>query len=131
MKFIKTFAILAILFAANTLTAQAVASKWPAMKSFEEVITRINNGVEQNNLGVISSFTGTLQSFSQRLTTEEIPTAYKNNQKLQAAITKMQGQTNKLNELVIAKAPEASLKTAYLETYATFEQVRKHLKETK
>ncbi len=130
MKLIKSIAIVALLFAANTLSAQSAASKWPAMKTYEEVITRINNGVEQGNQHVITGFTNTLNYASGRLTTD-VPAEFKSNAKLMTAVAKMQSQTQKLNDLVASKAPDATLKPVFLETYGMFQEVLGHMTSKK
>ena len=122
MKAIKTLAILAILFTANMMSAQSVTSKWPALKTYEDVITRIDNGVQQGNQESISAFTGTLQSFSQQLTATPIPAQF-NNLQMKEAVIKLQQLTTKLNNLVEKKATNDTLKPVYLETYAAFKLV--------
>ncbi|HEX8562917.1 MAG TPA: hypothetical protein VF676_08055 [Flavobacterium sp.] len=129
MKLLKTFALFALIFAANSLSAQSVTSKWPAMKTYDDVITRINNGVVQGNPNVITNFTKTLAHFSQELTAKEIPAEYKT-KKIQDAVAKLQKQTQQLDEMVAAKNPDATLKPVFLETYATFQQITQYMGES-
>lgn len=126
MKFIKSVAIVALIFAANTLSAQSVSSKWPAMKTYEEVITRINNGVEQGNQHVITAFATTLNNASDKLSVD-VPAEFKSNSNLMAVVGKMQTQSQKLNELVASKATDAKLKPVFQETYASFQEALRYM----
>ena len=122
MKIIKAFAILALLFSANVMSAQSVAGKWPALKTYDEVISRINNGVEQNNIEAIRAFSSTLESFSQRLTATEIPSSF-NKPAIKTSVTTLQNKTKTLNDLVAAKGSDANLKAAFMDAYGQYQQV--------
>lgn len=131
MKLIKTFAIAALIFvASNTLSAQTVSSKWPALNTYEQVITRINNGVEHANPNVISGFAGTLNHFAQELTATAIPNAFKTSQ-IQEAVAKLQAQSLKLSTMVDGKQSDAALKPVFLETYATYQQLLGYMSKVK
>jgi hypothetical protein len=130
MKSIKALVIIALVFATNIITAQSVAAKWPAMQTYETVITRINNGVEQNNESVIKSFTGTLFHFSQELTTSTVPTEFKT-AKITEAVVKLQNQTKKLNDMVAGGSTDASMRPVFKETYSLFQDVLKMMTNVK
>ena len=130
MKILKTFAILTLLFTATTLTAQSAKIAWPAMDSYDQVINRINTGVEQGNDASIASFAGTLYNFSERLISKGVPTQY-DSKKIRDGVAQLQAQTKKLNDLVLAKSPNASLKPIFLETYMQFRQVQNLIQNAK
>ncbi len=122
MKLIKTFALFTFLFVATSITAQNSTAKWPAMKSYEEVVTRINNGVSQGNDKVIAGFAQTLQHFSNELTSKPTPAEFRT-KKIKDAITKLQTQTTALSEKAAANADDPNLKPMFLDVFSQYRAV--------
>ena len=119
MKLTKLIAIIALFFAANTMSAQATIDKWAAMKTFHEVMARVYHPVEEGNLEPLKSFAETLDNKAKELSTKEIPAEFKTKQ-LMASVKKLQEQTAMVNKLVKTHAADADLKKAITEAHDTF-----------
>ena len=130
MKLVKTFALLAFLFVATSVSAQNYSAKWPAMKSYEEVVNRINSNVNQGNDQAIAGFAQTLQHFSNELSAKPAPTEF-TTKKIKEAITKLQTQTLALTQKAAANANDPNLKPLFLDVLSQYRIVVNMLQNSK
>ncbi|RZJ28926.1 MAG: hypothetical protein EOO48_08760 [Flavobacterium sp.] len=118
----KLLAIAVLFFASQTISAQTAFDKWPAMKTFHEVMARVYHPVEDGNLGAVKDYAATLDKTAQDLSTKDIPAEFKTKQ-MMAGIAKLQEQTATLKKLVATHASDEDLKTAVTQAHETFHQL--------
>ncbi len=121
MKYIKTLAIVAFVFAANSLSAQAIQG-WPAMKEFHEVMSRSFHPTEQGNFEPLRNFAETLAFKAGELSTKDIPKEYKTKE-LMEKIAKLQAKTQEIAKLVKAKAADQALKQPISDAHDIFHEI--------
>jgi hypothetical protein len=115
MKHMKTFAVIALFFAVNILSAQsapALAKNWNELKNVQEVSWRVNLNLENNNTAAASQFTSVLVDVTQKLVASKIPTAYAATVN-QQALAKLMAKAEELNKNAISKAAAPTLKQSY------------------
>lgn len=118
----KLLAVALLLFAAQTISAQSALDKWPAMKTFHDVMARIYHPAEEGNLTALKDHAETLAMKARELTAKEIPSDIKT-KALMVTIKKLQQQTATLSKMVKANAPDADLKAAITEAHDTFHEI--------
>lgn len=122
MKHIKLFAVLALFFAANTVSAQSALDKWPAMKTFHEVMSRTFHPAEEGNLAPLRNFAETLDNKAKELTIKEVPKEFKT-KPLMSAVKRLQQKTAFVDKLVKSNAADADLKKAITEAHDIFHEI--------
>lgn len=125
MKHIKTFAVIALFFAVNIMSAQAqptTIKSWPELNSVQEVTNRINMNIENNNPNGAFFFTETLMQVTQKLANTPIPAEFKNpaNSK---TVKDMATKAEELNKQSLSKAPQETLKKSFAEFKASLETI--------
>lgn len=119
---IKVFAILAFLFTAHSISAQATMDKWPALKDFHEVISQTFHPAEEGNLQPIKTRSEELYNKSQALLKSDIPADFRTNAIL-ASAEKLQMKSRALNKLVQSKAPDADILKSLTEVHNVFHEI--------
>lgn len=122
MKFIKAFAVLTLFFAANTISAQSSLEKWPAMKTFHEVMSRTFHSSEEGNLEPARNYAETLMNKAMDLSKLEVPKEFKT-KTVMDAITRLQVKTAEINKLVVSKASDEALKKSLSEAHDIFHEI--------
>jgi hypothetical protein len=122
MNHLKTFAAIVVFFSVNMLSAQTALDKWPAMKSFHEVMSRTFHPAEKGNLEPLKNFSETLENSAKSLTTKEVPAEFKT-EKLMASIKRLQGRTTELNKLVKTGASDAELTKTVTEVHDIYHEI--------
>ena len=122
MKLKKLLAIAVFFFAANAASAQSKLDKWPAMKTFHEVMARVYHPVEQNNLEPLKNFAETLDNKAKELSTKEIPADLKTKE-LMAAVKRLQEKTAMVSKLVKTNAADAEIKKAITEAHDSMHEI--------
>ena len=121
MKFIKTIAIVALIFAAGNASAQSVADKWPAMKAFHEVMSRTFHPAEEGNFEPLKTYSESLMNKAMDLT-KEVPAQYKT-KSIMDSVSRLQEKTKEVNKLVVGKGPDSSLLKAITEAHDIFHEI--------
>jgi hypothetical protein len=130
MNHIKTFAAIVLFLTVNTLSAQSALDKWPAMKSFHEVMSRTFHPAEKGNLGPLKNFSETLETAARDLTTKNVPAEFKT-ETLMTAVKRLQGRTKEINKLVKTGASDADLIKAITDAHNIFHEIIGMCKEAK
>ena len=115
----KLLAIAVLFFATQTLSAQTAFDKWPAMKTFHEVMARVYHPVEDGNLAPVKDYAQTLDNTAKDLSVKAIPAEFKT-EAVMNAIARLQQQTAALRKLVATRASDADLKDAITAAHETF-----------
>jgi len=122
MKSIKAFAVIALFFAVNTLSSQSVTDKWPAIKTFHEVMSRSFHPAEEGNLAPLKNFSETLMNKAQELTKSEIPAEFKTKAMLNS-IDRLQRKTVEVHKLVLSQGSDTDLTKAITEAHDIFHEI--------
>ena len=119
MKSIKIIAIIAFFFTAN-LSAQNAA--WPALKTYDDVITRIVAQSQKSDFASVKYYAETLSLKSKALAKAEIPAAY-DNKKVKAQIEKLEVKSGEVYTLASANAANSSILEAVKEAEAIYREI--------
>lgn len=123
MKYIKLFAIAVLFFATQTVSAQANANKWPAMKTFHEVLNRVYKPVQTDgNLASVKAYSETLDREARALSASDVPASIKTKE-LMAAVKVLQENTHTVNKLVKTNGSDEDIKKAINEVNATHNKI--------
>lgn len=122
MKLLKTLAIIVVFFAAGQLSAQSALDKWPAMKTYHEVMARVYHPVEEGNFEPLKAFAQTLADKAMELSTKEVPKEIKT-EALMKTVTKLQLKSQEVNKLVKTGASNEVLKKSITETHDVFHEI--------
>lgn len=122
MRNLKTFAIFALLFIANSMSAQSTFNRWPALKDFHEVMSETFHPAEEGNYFPIKNRSEELITKGTLLLTTDIPAEFRTNTILSSA-ERIQLQSKALNRLVLTRATNAELLKSITELHDTFHEI--------
>ena len=108
MKPLKTFLVLAFIFAANTISAQSTFEKWPAIKEFHGVMSQTFHPAEEGNFAPIKVRSEEMMIKAKLVVQSDIPAAFKT-EAIVAAAGKLETQSAVLNKLVTSGAANEAI----------------------
>ena len=121
MKIIKSLFAFAAFFALNTVSAQSITERWPAMKTYDEIITKSFQTAEKGNLEVIKTNSENLVATAESMVVENMPEEYRNPKVIESLVI-LKRKTKMVNDLVQRKAPDTEIKTALSELHKVFQK---------
>ncbi len=119
---IKSFAIIAFLFIANTTFSQSIFEKWPSMKTFHEVMSQTFHPVEEGDFEPIKTRSEELYQKAEALLKNDIPEEFRTNAILSAA-ERLQLKSKSMHKLVLAKASDEELVKSLTELHNIFHEI--------
>ena len=122
MKQIKAFLIIAFIFAVNTMSAQSVTEKWPAIEAFHEVLSQTFHPAEKGNLAPIKARSEEMMLKAAALLKSDIPEEFRTNQIL-ASAEKLQLKSKKLHQLVTSKASDDDIVKSLTNIHDTYHEI--------
>lgn len=122
MKHVKAFLFLALLFAANTITAQSVTDKWPAMKEFHEVMSQTFHPAEEGNLAPIKARSEEMMKKATAILVLDIPQEFRTEPVL-AAAEQLQLKSKNLHNMVITNASDTAIVKLLTDIHNTFHRI--------
>lgn len=122
MKYVKTLAIAILFLMAVPASAQSTLDKWPAMKTFHEVMSRSFHPVEKGNFEPLKNFSQTLADKAMELSTKEVPREIKT-ERLMETVKRLQVKTQEVNKLVKSNASNEALKKSITEAHNIFHEI--------
>ena len=108
MKLYKLFTALLLVFALNSLSAQAKKEKWPQINAYHEVMSKTFHPAEEGNLEPIKKDAQLLLEKADAITEESIPADLRSPKLLETLVV-LKRETKKVNDLVQEKAPDATI----------------------
>jgi hypothetical protein len=122
MKHVKAFLIIVLVFVANTISAQSVTEKWPAIKTFHEVMSQTFHPAEEGNLAPIKARSEEMALKAEMILKSDIPEEFKTATIL-AAAEKLQLKSKKLHLLITSKADDAAIVKLLTNLHDTFHEI--------
>ena len=122
MNNIKKLAVALLFFAVVPMSAQSAIEKWPAMKTFHSVMSRVYHATEENNFEPLKNFSQTLADKAMDLSTQEVPREIKT-EALMKTVNRLQVKTQEVNKLVKSNASDESLKKAITEAHDILHEI--------
>jgi hypothetical protein len=122
MKFFKSLLVLGLFFVINTVSAQSMAEKWPAIKAFHGVMSQTFHPAEEGNFEPIKKRSQEMVEKAAALSTSDIPSEYKTKAIL-ASIEKLQISTKELNKMVQDKLSDSDLLKKLSLTHDVFHEI--------
>ena len=122
MKHFKLLLIFALVFVANTVSAQSTFDKWPAIKVFHEVMSETFHPAEEGNLAPIKSRSEEMMNKAAQLLKSEIPAEFKTDAIL-ASAEKLQIKSKALNKLVKSNGADAAILKSITDLHDTFHEI--------
>jgi hypothetical protein len=122
MRNLKTFVIFALLFVANTITAQSTFDKWPALKEFHEVMSQTFHPAEEGNFAPIKTRSEEMMSKAAMLLKSDIPEEFRTNSIL-ASSERLQLKSKSLHKLVISNGSDAEILKSITDLHDTFHEI--------
>lgn len=122
MNFIKNLAIAAVLFFANTIVAQSVTEKWPAIKTFHGVMSETFHPAEDGNLVPIKARSQEMVEKAEALLKSDIPAEFKT-PAIMASAERIQIKSKALNKMILAGATDAEIVKKLTDLHETFHEI--------
>lgn len=122
MNFIKTVAIALVLFFANTISAQSVTEKWPAIKTFHGVMSQTFHPAEEGNLAPIKARSLEMVEKAEALLKSDIPAEFKT-PAIMASAERIQIKSKALNKMILAGATDAEIVKKLTDLHETFHEI--------
>ena len=122
MNFIKTVAIALVLFFANTISAQSVTEKWPAIKTFHGVMSQTFHPAEEGNLAPIKARSQEMVEKAEALLKSDIPAEFKT-PAIMASAERIQIKSKALNKMILAGATDAEIVKKLTDLHETFHEI--------
>ncbi|WP_298221793.1 hypothetical protein [Flavobacterium sp.] len=119
---IKSLAIVLFVLAINSVSAQSTMDKWPAIKTFHEVMSQTFHPSEEGNLQPIKTRSEELMNKAVDVLKSDIPADYKTPAIL-ASAEKLQLKAKALHKMVVAKASDADIKKALSDLHDVFHDI--------
>jgi hypothetical protein len=108
MKHLKTFLVLALIFVANSVSAQSTFDKWPAIKEFHEVLSETFHPAEEGKLAPIKARSNELLAKATKVQKTEIPAEFKT-EIITELVNRLQANSKSLNQIVTNKGTDAEI----------------------
>lgn len=122
MKLMKFLFAVAFLFAINNVSAQSVASKWPQLNSFQELLVKTFEPAGEGNFGPIKNSYEYLVEKSEALDVTTMPQDLKNS-KADETVAVLKRQTKLLAELIKTNSPNAEIMRAFQKVNETYDRL--------
>lgn len=122
MKYLKTLAIILLIFSGKTALAQSTFDKWPAIKEFHGVMSQTFHPSEEGDLGPIKERYKELATKAEAVNLGEIPAQFKTKEIL-LATEKLQIKTKALQKKILLKATDAEITTLLAEIHDIFHTI--------
>jgi hypothetical protein len=122
MKTLKFIFVSALLFAIQSLSAQAITDKWKAMNDYHTLLFTSLKSAEVGNFKEIKSNADELLKRADLLEVTTMPQDLRNSQ-VEHAILLLKNQTKLVDDLVKNKAPNAEIMRAFQNLYDIYNRV--------
>lgn len=122
MKIFKSLLVLSLFFVINTISAQSMSEKWPAIKAFHGVMSQTFHPAEEGNLEPIKKRSQEMVDKAAALSTSEIPNEYKTKAIL-ASIEKLQNNTKELHKMIQDKSNDQEIVKKLTLTHDIFHEI--------
>ena len=122
MKHLKTFLVLALIFVANSVSAQSTYDKWPALKEFHEVMSQTFHPAEEGNLAPIKARSEEMMNKAAMLLKSDIPTEFRTDAIL-ASAERLQLKSKALHKLVQSNGADAAIVKSIIDLHGTFHEI--------
>lgn len=119
---IKSLAIVLFVLAINSVSAQSTFDKWPAIKTFHEVMSQTFHPSEEGNLEPIKARSEEMATKAAAILKSDIPEEYKTAAIL-ASAEKLQLRSKALHKMVAAKASDADIKKSLADLHDVFHEI--------
>lgn len=122
MKHLKAFLVLALIFVANSVSAQSTFDKWPAIKEFHEVMSQTFHPAEEGNLAPIKARSEEMMNKAAMLLKSDIPTEFRTDAIL-ASAERLQLKSKSLHKLVTSNGADAAILKSITDLHDTFHEI--------
>jgi len=122
MKLIKSLFAIAFFFAINTVSAQSIASKWPQLNDFQELLVKTFEPAGEGNFGPIKNSSEYLVEKAQALEVATMPQDLRN-AKADEAVVVLKRQTKLVAELVRTNASDVEIMKAFQKLNETYDRL--------
>lgn len=122
MKHLKAFLVLALIVAANSVSAQSTFDKWPAIKEFHEVMSQTFHPAEEGNLAPIKARSEEMMNKAAMLLKSDIPTEFRTDAIL-ASAERLQLKSKALHKLVKSNGTDAAILKSITDLHDTFHEI--------
>jgi hypothetical protein len=118
----QTILTVAMILCCAATFAEGAMDKWPALKSFHEVIAATFHPSMEGNLKPVKEKADELVDRASALSTAPMPQEY-NNEKVKMAIAKLQIETKELKTMVSKNEADAAIKTKLSAVHHCFHKI--------
>lgn len=122
MKLFKLSLVFALIFIANTTSAQSTFDKWPAIKEFHEVMSETFHPAEEGNLAPIKARSEEMMNKASQLLKAEIPLEFKTDAIISSA-ERLQIKSKALHKLVQSNAADVAIVKSITDLHDTFHEI--------
>jgi hypothetical protein len=122
MKLHKLFTTLMLVLVLNAVSAQAKKEKWAQMDAYHQMMSKTFHTGDEGNLEAIKKTSQLLLERADAITEESIP-ANLRSAKLSEALVVLKRETKKVDDLVQAKAPDATIVKVLTNLHDVFHQI--------
>ena len=122
MKHLKIVAVLSLIFAANTISAQSTFEKWPAIKEFHEIMSQTFHPAEEGNFAPIKARSEEMMTKATKVVKSDIPTEFKT-EAILASAGKLESKSAALHKLVTSGAKNEVIFKSLNDLHDTFHEI--------
>ena len=122
MKHLKTVAVLSLIFAANTISAQSTFEKWPAIKEFHEIMSQTFHPAEEGDFAPIKARSKEMMKKATKVVNSDIPTEFKT-EAILASAGKLESKSAELHKLVTSGAKNEVIFNSLNDLHDTFHEI--------
>lgn len=122
MKHLKIFLVLALIFFANSVSAQSTFDKWPAIKEFHEVMSQTFHPAEEGNLAPIKTRSEEMMNKAAMLLKSDIPTEFRTDAILDSA-ERLQLKSKALHKLIKSNGADVTVVKSITDLHDTFHEI--------
>ena len=122
MKYLKTVAVLTLIFVANTISAQSTFEKWPAIKEFHGVMSQTFHPAEEGDFAPIKGRSEEMMAKAALVVKSDIPAAFKT-EAILASAGKLESKSAALHKLVTSGASNEVIFKSLNDLHDTFHEI--------
>ena len=100
MKYFKSLLVIVALFAINTISAQSVTDKWPEMKNFQDLLTKVSRDAQKGNFTPLKGNGESLVQYAVAIDANKFPEHVTRTSGLTEKVEALHNETKNLNDII-------------------------------
>ncbi|GEM_PF-776732 len=123
MKYFKSLLVIVALFALNTISAQSVTDKWPEMRNYQDLLTKVTRDAQKGNFTPLKGNGESLVEYAIAIDANKFPEHVTRTSGLTEKVETLHNETKNLNDIINSKGSNDAILKALDKVNSSFQTV--------